>query len=207
MKNDASIKNDRRGFIIKTLSSCTFCYLGTSSLFDSDKKLHTITSDDKHKFQSDSGMSFQEVFDFAYKENYIPAMKNLMYQIGHEKFIELLKKSSDKMSEINDKSEIDYSKRTLKEWIKIIKKECQDLKCQISCEILKEDDHEFEIIYTECLWAKTFREANASEIGYAGSCYQEFGKTKAFNPNLNIIFDQSLMNGQDRCHFKWFMER
>lgn len=207
MKNDALIKNDRRDFIIKTFSSCAFCCFAASNVFGSDKKLHSITSDDRHKFLHDSQMSFKEVFDFAYKESYIPAMKNLMYQIGHEKFIELLKKSSDKMSEINDKSEIDFSKRTLKEWIKIIKKECQDLKCQISCEILKEDDHEFEIIYTECLWAKTFREANASEIGYAGNCYQEFGKTKAFNPNLNIIFDQSLMNGHDKCHFKWFMEK
>lgn len=206
MKNNASIKNDRREFIFKTFSSCAFCCFAAPIAFASDIKLNSTTSNKKHKFQSDSGMTFQEVFDFAYKNRYIPVMKNLMYQIGHEKFIELLKKSSDKMSEINDKNEIDYSKRTLKEWIKIMKRECQDLKCQISCEILKEDDHEFEITYTECLWAKTFLEADASEIGYAGICYQEFGKTKAFNPNLNIIFDQSLMNGQDRCHFKWFME-
>jgi hypothetical protein len=207
MKNHTLIKNDRRQFLRKTFSSCAFCCFAAPIAFASDNKLNSTTSNSKHKFQSDSGMSFQEVFDFAYKENYIPAMKNLMYQIGHEKFIELLKKASDKMYEINDKNEIDYSKRTLKEWTKIMKKECQDLKCQISCEILKEDDHEFEIIYTECLWAKTFLEANAAEIGYAGNCYPEFGKTKAFNPNLNIIFDKSLMNGHDRCHFKWFMEK
>ena len=206
MKNNTLIKNNRREFLKKTFSSCAFCCFASPILFGSDKKLHPIASNQQHKFQSDSGMSFQEVFDFAYKKNYIPAMKNLMSQIGHEEFIELLKKSSDKMSETNDKSEIDYSKRTLKEWIKIMKKECQDLKCQISCEILKEDDHEFEILYTECLWAKTFLEADASEIGYAGMCYSEFGKTKAFNPNLKIIFDKSLMNGDDRCHFKWFME-
>ena len=203
MENGALIKNDRREFLIKTFSSCALCCLSPSILVDSDKKIHTTRLDNRHKFLSDSRMTFKEVFDFAYKESYIPAMKNLMNQIGREKFIELLKKSSDNMSEPMNNNAIDYSKRTLKEWAESIKKECQDFNNQISCEILKENDNEFEITYSECLWAKTFREADASEIGYAGICYQEFGKTRAFNPKLNIEFDQSLMNGNDRCHFKW----
>ncbi len=98
MKNDVSNKNDRREFLIKTFSSCAFCCFAPLNLIGSDKKLHSIITGDKHKFLHDSQMSFNEVFDFAYKESYIPAMKNLMYQIGHEKFIEMLKKSSDKMS-------------------------------------------------------------------------------------------------------------
>jgi hypothetical protein len=78
---------------------------------DSDNKLHSIRIDDRHKFLNDSHMTFKEVFDFAYKESYIPAMKNLMNQIDRGKFIELLKKSSDKMAEPMIKIVSGYSKR------------------------------------------------------------------------------------------------
>ena len=60
--------------------------------------------------------------------------------------------------------------------------------------------------FTECLWAKTFREADASEIGYAGVCYQDYPMTKTFNPNLKLIRETTLMQGHDCCNFKWSME-
>ena len=94
MKENASIKNGRRDFILKSFSSCALCCVSAPIAFASDKKLNSTTSNQKHKFQSDSGMSFQDAYNFAFKEWYIPAMKNLMEQIGREKFIDMLKTSS-----------------------------------------------------------------------------------------------------------------
>ena len=206
MKNDASIKNGRRDFILKSFSSCALCFVTASTVFGSDKKLHPIASDQQHKFQSDSGMSIQGAYNFAFKEWYIPAMKNLMKQIGREKFIDMLKTSSEMLHVPDEDAYINYDERTLSEWATRIKNVCENWSDRITFEILNNNESVFEMKFTECLWAKTFREADASEIGYAGVCYQDYPMTKAFNPNLKLIRDKTLMQGQDCCHFKWVKE-
>ena len=207
MKNDALIKNDRREFIIKTFSSCALCCFAASSLFGSDKKLHPIALDQQHKFQSDSGMSIQQVYNFAYKGNYIPAMKNLMKQIGREKFLEMLKKSSEMLYETDKDADINYNERTLTALSNDSKKLIENWSNRLTGEILTDNENVLEIKYTECLFAKTFREADAADIGYAGLCYQDYPYTKQFNPKLKLIREKTLMQGHDCCHFKWFMEK
>jgi hypothetical protein len=145
MKNDASIKNDRREFIIKTFSSCAFCCLATSSLFGSDKNLHSIASDEQHKFLLDSGMSLQEVFDFAFKEWYIPAMKNLMEQIGKEKFLDMLKTSSDMLYSTDKNSDVNYDERTLTAWSNGVKEGCKNWGDRLTYEILNDNENVLEI--------------------------------------------------------------
>ncbi len=45
----------------------------------------------KHKFLEDSGMTFQEVFDFAFKK-LIPVLQGLAKELGEDHFLEALKK-------------------------------------------------------------------------------------------------------------------
>jgi hypothetical protein len=207
MKNDASIKNDRREFIFKTFSSCAFCCFAAPIVFASDNKLNSTTSNQKHKFQSDSGMSIQQVYNFAYKENYIPAMKNLMKQIGREKFLEMLRKSSEMLYESDEDADFKNKELTLKTWSDFSKKLMENWSNSLTGEILTDNENVLEIRYTECLSAKTFREADAADIGYAGLCYQDYPWTKQFNPNLKLIREKTLMQGHDCCHFKWVMEK
>jgi hypothetical protein len=89
MKDEALIKNDRREFLRKTFSSCAFCCFAAPIVFGSDR-IYPNTTDQKHKFESDSGMTMQQVFNFAFKENYIPVMKNLMKQIRKENLLKCL---------------------------------------------------------------------------------------------------------------------
>ena len=49
---------------------------------------------EKHKFLTDSGMSYQEVYQFAYQGGYIPTMKKMSEKMGKEKFLDLLKESA-----------------------------------------------------------------------------------------------------------------
>jgi len=206
MKENASIKNGRRDFILKSVSSCAFCCVAAPIAFASHKKLNSTTSNQKHKFQSDSGMSIQGAYNFAFKAWYIPAMKNLMEQIGKEKFLDMLKTSSE-MSHVPDKNaDINYDEQTLTAWSTGLIRGMKTMSDRITYEILTDEESIFEVKFTECLWAKTFREADASEIGYAGVCYQDYPMTKAFNPNLKLIRDKTLMQGQDCCHFNWVKE-
>lgn len=206
MKNDAPIKSDRREFLIKTFSSCAFCCFAAPKLFSADKTLHTVVQDQQHKFESDSGMTMQQVYNFTFKSWYIPVMKNLMRQKGKEELLNMLKKSSEMSNEIDEGADIDYSTQTLTAWSTGLKRGMETMNDRLTYEILTDNENVFEVKFTECLWAKTFREAEASEIGYAGVCYQDYPMARQFNPKLKLTREKTLMQGKDCCHFKYTME-
>lgn len=207
MKEDASLKNGRRDFILKSVSSCAFCCVAAPIAFASDKKLNSITSNQQHKFQSDTGMTMQQVYNFAYKQWYIPAMKNLMKQIGREKFLDMLKTSSEMLYETDKDADINYNERTLTAFTDNLIKEAEGFyKLRATYEIIYSDEHVLEMKTTECLWAKTFREVNAADIGYASCCYQDYPAAKAYNPKLKFIREKTLMQGHEYCGNKWVME-
>jgi len=207
MKNAVSIKNSRREFILKSFSSCAFCCLSAPIAFASSEVTCSTTSDQKHKFQGDSGMTMQQVYNFAYKQWYIPAMKNLMKQVGKDKFLEMLKKSSEMLYETDKNADINYNERTLTAFTDNLKKEAEGFyKLRATFEIIYSDEHVLEMKTTECLWAKTFREANAADIGYASCCYQDYPAAKAYNPKLKFIREKTLMQGHEYCDNKWVME-
>jgi len=60
--------------------------------------------------------------------------------------------------------------------------------------------------FTECLWAKTFREADAADIGYACLCHTELAAVPAFNPKMKLIFTKTLMQGDDCCNPRYVMK-
>ena len=206
MKTYATIKNDRRQFLKKTFSSCALCCIAAPVAFGAGG-IRLFNSDQKHKFQSDSGMTMQQVYDFAFKEWYIPAMKTLMKQIGRDNFLEMLKKSSDMLSETDGNANVNYNDRTLIAFTAGYKDSLEGFfKLRNTVEIIKADEHILEVKCTECLWAKTFREADAADIGYAGVCYQDYSSIKAYNPKMTLYRDKTLMQGHDFCDLKIVME-
>jgi len=206
MKNNTLIKNDRREFLKKTFSSCTFCCFSSPILLGNDKKLQQISSDQQHKFQMDSGKTMEQLFDFAYKQSFIPTMKSLMKQVGKEKFLEMLRKTSEMQYESYENAYYKDKERTLKTWSDYSKILMKDWNNWLTGEILTDTENMLEIKYTECLYAKTFIEADAGDIGYATLCYGDYPWTKQFNPKLKLIREKTLMQGKDCCHFKWEME-
>jgi hypothetical protein len=60
---------------------------------------------------------------------------------------------------------------------------------------------------TECLWAKTFLDANAADIGFACVCFPDYAVAQAFNPKMKMIRDKTLMQGHDCCNHRYVIER
>ena len=206
MKNDAPIKSDRREFLMKTLSSCAICCFAAPSLFASDKNLYSIAQD-QHKFESDSGMTIQQVYNYTYSK-YISDMKNFMKQIGKEELLNMLKKSCEMSNEIDKDADINYNERTLTAYSTGVKNafEGKYWSERLSHEILIDNKNVLEFKITECIWAKTFREKEASEIGDASICYSDYSQARKFNPKLKLVREKTLMKGKDCCHFKYTME-
>lgn len=199
------VQTGRREFLKKAFSSCAICCLAAIKV-DGNNMENLAKGNEEHKFLADSGMSLQEVYNFAYKQWYIPAMKNLKDQIGQDRFIEMLEKSTDKIYKTDIDINKDYSMNTLKAFAKKIITASENMKDRLTFQVVRQDENLFEIKYTECLWAKTFREANAADIGYTGICYGDYGITKSFNPKLQLDREKTLMQGHDCCHFKWSMK-
>ena len=70
-------------------------------------------------------------------------------------------------------------------------------------EIVEDTETAFEVRVTECLWAKTFRDADAADLGYACICHPDYAMAKAFNPKLHMVRDKPLMQGCSHCNHRW----
>jgi hypothetical protein len=71
---------------------------------------------------------------------------------------------------------------------------------------IEDTPRSYEMKVTECLWAQTFREANAGDIGFASICYGDEAMAAAFDQRLKFIRTKTLMKGDDCCHFRYVWE-
>ena len=161
----------------------------------------------KHKFLEDSGMSFQEVFKFAYGD-FIELMQTFANEIGQEKLLEMLKRESEVYAK---KEAQEYLKKLPKNDFATFRAETKEKPNRfwehVVTKVITEDtESSFEEKITECLFAKTFREAGAADIGYAYCCYYDFPSAQAYNPKLKLIRTKTLMEGDDCCNPRYIWE-
>jgi len=207
MENTNRPENTRREFVKKALSSCALCCLAAKAAIGADENYPNFLYNQPHKFKTDAGLTMEEVFNLAYKKDYIPTMKALMKQVGEEKFLEMLKTAADMRYAPDNHKDINYSERTLTVFGGLIKElAAGKAKLIQTVEFIHSDDHLFEMKVTECLWAKTFREEDAADIGYASFCYQDYPATKNFNPDITLHRDKTIMLGDEYCHNRWILE-
>jgi hypothetical protein len=147
----------------------------------------------EHKFLEKTAMNYQETFDFAYKIYLIPLLKSMAEDIGKEKFIESLKSYGTKVTFIQQTREMWNTLLNSIFWTQVLTRE-----------IIEESDMILKYNVIECLWAKTFREAEASDIGYALFCHPDFARARVAHRKLQRT--KTLMQGDDCCDFFFELE-
>jgi hypothetical protein len=162
----------------------------------------------EHKFAQDSGMTFQEVYNFAFRWLFAPLMQRLGQELGGEdRFIEMLKRAScDVVSEGAQNSAKSAPSNDLAAFTAALRDLNHFRKHVLTFDVVEDTDTAFQIQVTECLWAKTFHEAGAADIGYATICHPDFAACQAFNPKIKMIRDKTLMQGDDCCNHRWIWE-
>ena len=155
----------------------------------------------KHKFQEDSGMSFQEVFKFKFKP-LIQTMESFARQMGRDNLLEMIRKDSDEVSRLDAKKTVErLQKNDFATFKAMYKEKPNRFLDHIETKVITEEsDTVIASRVTECLYAKTFRDAGAADIGYAWSCHGDFAWAQAYNPKLRLIRDKTLMNGDEYCN-------
>jgi len=162
--------------------------------------MNTDTSD-KHKFLEDAGMTFQQVYDFGYR-GFISRMQVIANELGEDRFMEILKRASSEVaSQVKSGPNNDFAAFTAG-----MRGQSRFWEHALTRDIIEDTDRAFEIRVTECLWAKTFREGGASDIGYASICHPDYAACQAFNPKIRMIRTKTLMQGDDHCDHRWVWE-
>ena len=160
-----------------------------------------------HKFLADSGMSFQEVFQYAYG-GFAGLMIYLGAEIGNDKLIEMIKRNSDVGFEqvaqrlAKEGKHIDFAA------FRARRRKAGDRfgDHTTTITIVEDTDEAFEVKITECLWAKTFRDLDAADIGYAHVCHGDFAMARVSNPKIRLIRTKTLMQGHDCCNHRYVWE-
>lgn len=202
----------RREFFNKLMATGMVSCFGINALLgqNSDSEEVFLPENSKHKFQENSEMSYQAIFNFAYKSWLIPFMKTFSDELGKEELINLLKKASGNRAKnianywLKKVSSNDFN--GFKEYVykAIDNPFMQNIG---TFEISDESENVIQMTCKECLWAKTFREAQAADIGYACTCHQDFKMAESFNPKIKLRHNtKSLMEGGSECTLRWTFE-
>jgi hypothetical protein len=204
---ESRLFSGRRSFLKAVLPGGALLCLGGPCLlhaFQSEEKAEA--SDQKHKFLADSGLSFTEAFQAAYAAP-IPIWRGLEQEIGHEKLHEMMLRVIDltarqQMAEFVKKA----GKNDLATYTEDLRKPSRFWQNVLTFQIIEDTPQTFEVKVTECLWAKTYREANAGDLGYILSCYGDYASAEGFNPKMRMIRTKTLMQGDACCNHRYVIE-
>lgn len=194
---EASLKKQnvsRRQFITK-------CLVGGSSLcFGCSYLLSIAGAQEPHTDRpfragivENSGMSYEQIYNFAFRDILAPQMISLARQVGREKLVEMLKKATDEL----------WSRPGTQERFFVnVSKDFMDH--VVSMNFLEKSTERRVLKITGCLWAKSFREAGAADLRYAMWCYTDYGMARLAKEKLER--NKTLMQGDDCCLLEWTKE-
>jgi len=199
----SDLASTRRDFLLNSLPAGTLLCLGSGNLSAWTTSQETQKAvEKKHKFLEDSGLSFEEVFKFAFKD-FIQTMESFARQMGRDKLLEMIRNDAEESSRLDAQKTVEQlGKNDFAAFKAMYEKPDRFWDHVQTAVITEESDTVIAYKVTECLYAKTFRDAGAADIGYAWSCHGDFAWAQAFNPKLKLIRDKTLMNGDKYCNFR-----
>ncbi len=197
----------RRQFFTHIMPACALTCLGTGKILGvSPSKRGSLIQEAKHKFDSpfDRPLTYRQFFSVRYGM-FINLAKAMEKEMGQEKLLDSLKKNIQaemlQQGQAQAKRSPDNSFQT---YVQVFKGPNYDL--TLTREIIEDTEKAFELKITECIWASTFLQAKAGDIGYAAVCYGDYAWAEGFNPKIKLIRDKTLMQGHDCCNHRYVWE-
>jgi hypothetical protein len=188
-------KPDRRQLFAGLLPACALTCLGGNAL-----------AEEKHKFDKamDHPMSYATYVQIQYMA-FLSLAKALEKEWGKDKLLAFLKKA--KRPEM-----LSYGKRQAKQMrtdsfkAYVGQFKGPHYEQSLTMDIVEDTDTAFEIKVTECLWAKTFLDMKAGDIGHAFVCFGDYAWAEGFNPKIKLVRDKTLMQGHGYCNHRYILQ-
>jgi hypothetical protein len=167
------------------------------------------SSAETHQFDTDSGLTYREIFDLAFKETFILHLQALACETDGEGFLETLQRAAyqagfgqgREVASGLPSSEFAAYKTLVRQILAT-----PVYRNALVLDYVEDNDGALEVRITECLWERTFREAGATDVGYATMCHADFGVPQGFNPKIRLVRTMCLMQGDDHCNHRWVLE-
>jgi hypothetical protein len=196
----------RRDFLLRGLPICAMAGLGMASLPLLGQAPAPQPAQPAHKFDTEipRKLTYRLAFRMQYASAYIPFLEHLSKALGRDKVIEILKAYSTEAAGPNAAATAkamggnDFT--ALKKFFSLDNKGYANM---LTFTVAQSDDKVHELHATECLWARTFLDAKAGDLGYAGICFGDYQFAKAFNPQIEMLRDKTLMQGHDCCNHRY----
>jgi hypothetical protein len=148
-------------------------------------------------------MSYNQIFQMSIGRLFLPTVKAVAAEIGMDKLQKVLMEDMKKRVAEQVKN---LPSRELQNFAQFFKSPDPFSANTLTFKIVQDSDKVFEMSVSECLWAKTFKEANAADIGFKLICSGDYVTAEAFNPNIKLIRDKTLMQGHDCCNHKYVVK-
>jgi hypothetical protein len=205
--HESRLFSGRRSFLKAVLPGGALLCLGGRCLLAAPQfEEKAKTAGKKHKFLEDSGLSFTEVYQATYAAP-IPIWRGLEREIGRDKLHEMLKRVIDQYGK-QEAAEFakKLGKNDLATYTQDLRKPSRFWQNVLTFQIVEDTPQAVEVKITECLWAKTYRDAKAGDLGYILSCYGDYASAEGFNPKMRMIRTKTLMQGNDCCNHRYVIE-
>jgi hypothetical protein len=187
---------NRRDFLTKIVPLAALACFGCKR-----SAVQKLVSDSTGKLPENPGMSTEENYSFFYGM-FIPLLQSLQKEMGNEKFIELITKTSTEgIGNMITSMTKDIQEKDLKAFSSFFKDllATPPYNSVLTFEIVEQTERVLEFKFTECLPAKLLRSMNAVDIGLALECSGGEAACKAFNPKINYSNPKNLMKGDIIC--------
>jgi hypothetical protein len=203
-KNKSFSEINRRQFISRIMPVCSAACFGAGSLLAwAPPKAAASFQEEKHKFEQEYGrkLTVKQFFAAQYNE-FIQFAKALEKEMGKDKLIEFLKKNTyENMVAMGKNHAQNSPDDSFKTYVATFRP--PRYKDVLTHEVVEDTDTVFEMKVTECIWAKTFLDQNAGDIGFAHICIGDYTWAESFNPKIKMVRDKTLMQGHDRCNHRY----
>jgi hypothetical protein len=70
-------------------------------------------------------------------------------------------------------------------------------------EVLELNENRYAFNMTICRYADMYKELGMADLGVLLSCSRDFALCKGFNPNIELIRTQTIMEGAEYCDFRF----
>jgi len=203
MKEPAENDTSRRNFMKTVVPACAAAYFLNGSTFAFAQTAGKSAEQNKHMFDRKMDQEFTYTNYYAgYYREFMRLAKSLEKEWGKEKLIAFLKKNTKERWIQRGKDQAkDFGDNSLAAYVKQFRPPA--FKNLLTYKIVEDTETAFQIEVTECIWAKTFRDADMADIGSAHICYGDYFWAEGFNPKIKMERDKTLMHGHECCNHRY----
>jgi len=73
----------------------------------------------------------------------------------------------------------------------------------LEIELLAQDEEHYDFNVTRCRYAEMYRSLGMAELGAVLSCNRDYSLIEGFNPEIELVREQTIMQGASCCTFRY----